>query len=514
MKDFKKFLEEVTIKGNPAVPGEGDKKPEDNDYLKNTEARAKARLGLSGRENPGQIGGRLMQLVGQSQQMTRGREDELESLAKEIILQNYGDILDGVELDIKLVRSGDQVAKFMKDCEEEQEEQEDEESPSFRQIKDPATINKIHKAKLGNNIIQGEAKNTKNIIATEEVKAGLIDIFGPSAEQVLNMWKEMSNLADKMDWIIPIDIKADMMERMPQGMAGAVSVDWKPKQKEEKEEQEKESDEDFANRILKDLAAGDEPDEEDKEEFGEEVQGATPRIRAVGVDFPMLIHETVKGIYELIASIQFPAEGSSEEEVKMAQTVKLNVSSFQDEAEDFRTGPEIAADFRDFINVNPEAENPNMRAFIFGKMMDSNYMTDIQFLELFRGILNKTPEARSKVDKMIDEINKELNQYELGQVIDIEEPNYDFDNEGGYEEDEEDTMLPGRPEKEVPQQQSEVDYSELTPRELTELIDDALDAGDFARVKMLASYMKEGKEIYLKELERINEGHAFHTRRK
>jgi hypothetical protein len=32
-----------------------------------------------------------------------------------------------------------------------------------------------------------------------------------------------------------------------------------------------------------------------------------------------------------IASIQFPAEGSSEEEVKMAQTVKLNVSSFEDE---------------------------------------------------------------------------------------------------------------------------------------------------------------------------------------
>jgi hypothetical protein len=26
--------------------------------------------------------------------------------------------------------------------------------------------------------------------------------------------------------------------------------------------------------------------------------------------------------------------------------------------------------------------------------------------------------------------------------------------------------------------------------------------------------MKEGKEIYLKELERINEGHNFHTRRK
>ena len=510
MKDFKKFLEEVTIKGNPGVPNEGDKQPGDKDYLKDTESRAKARLGLSGRETPMQFGGRLMQLVGQSQQMTRGREEDLENLAKEIIIQNYGEILDGVELDIKLVRSGSQIAQFMQDCEEEQDD-DNEEAPKFRQIQDPATINKIHKAKLGNNIIQGEAKNTKNIIAMQEVKDGLVDIFGPQADQILNMWKEMSNLADKMDWIIPIEVKADMMERAPQGMAGAVSVDWKPKQKEEAEEKE-ESDDDFADRILRDLAAGDEPDEEDKEEFGEEVQGATPRIRARGIDFPMLIHETVKGIYELIASIQFPAEGSSEEEIKMAQTVKLNVSSFEDEAEDFRTGPEIAADFRDFINANPDAEHPNMRAFIFGKLMDSNYISDADFLQLFRGILNKTPDARRKIDEMIAEVNQELNQYELGQVLDVEEPNYDFDN-GSYEE-EEDTMMPSKSEPEVTQQQSEIDYSELTQRELTDLIDDALDAGDFTKVKMLSQYMKEGKEIYLKELERINEGHNFHTRRK
>lgn len=512
MKDFKKFLEEITIKGNPGVPGEGEKQPGDKDYIKDTEARAKARLGVSGRENPMQIGGRLMELVGQSQQMTRGREEDLENLAKEIILQNYGEILDGVELDIKLVRSGSEVAQFMKDCKEEQE-QEEEESPNFRQVQDPATINKIHKAKLANNIIQGEAKNTKHIISTEEVKDGLIDIFGPDGDRVLTMWKEMSNLADKMDWIIPIEVKADMMERAPQGMAGAVSVDWKPKQKEEEEEKEEESDEDFAARILKDLAAGDEPDEEDKEEFGEEVQATMPRIRARGVDFPMLIHETVKGIYELIASIQFPAQDASKEEIEMAQTVKLNVSSFEDEAEDFRTGPEIAADFRDFINANPDADHPNMRAFIFGKLMDSNYISDADFLQLFRGILNKTPDARRKIDEMIAEINQELNQYELGQVIDVEGPNYDFDNEGGYD-DEEDTMMPGRPEEEVPQQQAEIDYSELTQRELTELIDDALDKGDFKRVEMLAQYMKEGKEIYLKELERINEGHSFHTRRK
>ena len=75
-------------------------------------------------------------------------------------------------------------------------------------------------------------------------------------------------------------------------------------------------------------------------------------------------------------------------------------------------------------------------------------------------------------------------------------------------------MMPSKSEPELPQQQASVDYSELTQRELQELIDDALDKKDYKRVEMLAQYMKEGKEIYLKELERINEGHNFHTRRK
>lgn len=487
MKSFQKFLEEVTIKGNPAIPGEDGKKPGDKDYLRDVESRAKGRLGISGREHPMQFGGRLMQLLSQSQRVIRGREEELEELAKEIILQNYGEILDGVELDIKLVRSGQQIAQFMQDC---NSEQEDQEAPQMRQIKDPATINKIHKAKLGNNIIQGEAKNTKHIIATEEVKDGLIEIFGPQADQILDMWKEMSNLADKMDWIIPIEHKAGMMEQAPEGMAGAVSVDWKPKQKEDQPKEDE--DEDFATKILNDLANEEEPQEDDVEELQDEFESMQPRIRARGIDFPMLIHETVKGIYELIASVQFPSEGASEAEIQQAQTVKLNVSSFMDEAEDFRTGPEIAADFRDFINANPKATHPNMRAFIFGMLMDSNYISDEEFLKLFRGVLNGTPEARKKIDEMIDEVNQKLNQYELGQVIDVEEP-----------------------EIEIPQTSTQKqDYSEMSQRQIQDLIDDALDAGDMDKVRMLSQYLKEGAQVYLSELERLNEGYIPHHKLK
>jgi hypothetical protein len=262
-------------------------------------------------------------------------------------------------------------------------------------------------------------------------------------------------------------------------MAGAVKVDWKPKEKEEKEE--------------------DQDNFDNNEEPQIEEESYTPVIRARGIDFPMLLHEAVKGIFELIAAVSQPGMDADEKEIEMAETVKINVSSFEDEAEDFRTGPEIAADFRDFINKNDKSSyTPNMRAFIFGKMMDSNYMTSEDFLKLFRGILNETPEARRKVDQMIDEIIQELKSYDLGEVL----PEYTDDE---YE-------MPNN--QEDSQESDEVDYSQLSQRRIQELIDDALDSGNYDDVKMLSQFLKEGKEIYLRELERINEFNSYHTRRK
>jgi len=139
--------------------------------------------------------------------------------------------------------------------------------------------------------------------------------------------------------------------------------------------------------------------------------------------------------------------------------------------------------------------------------------------------------AKREVKKIIDYIvediedyKRELEEWEREQKEREEEDKYrqdqpDQDNDEYAKPDESESdidklvkqsLYGGEEEKET----GEVDYSELTQREIQELIDDALDAGDYKRVEMLAQYMKEGKEIYLKEVERINEGHSFHTRRK
>jgi hypothetical protein len=43
-------------------------------------------------------------------------------------------------------------------------------------------------------------------------------------------------VANKLDWIMPIDMKSDMMKNMPEGMAGACQVTW---EKDEEDEDEK-----------------------------------------------------------------------------------------------------------------------------------------------------------------------------------------------------------------------------------------------------------------------------------
>ena len=481
MKNFKKFLEEVTIQGNPGIPGEGESMPGEGKYLSDVERRAKQRLGITGREIPPQIGMRMMQLMQQSSRLTTGKENELNKLALDVILDNFGDLLEGVILDIKLVtpQSGE-IQKLMKS----DDDAEMPELPNMRHIKDENLKMKIHKAKIGNTIIQGEAKNTKTIIYSDFVKDGLLNIFGTKSTEIFNIWDEISKLAEKMDWIIPIDIKADMMENAPQGAAGAVKVDWTPKKTDDKG---LENAEDILDKIANEMDLSD----EELEDLSNEMAEYNPKITARGIDFPMLIHEAVKGIFELIAAVSLPAEGATEEEIRQAQTVKINVSSFEDEAEDFRTGPEIAADFRDFINLNKKSDKyPNLRAYVFGYMMDPSKLSDRDFLKLFRGILNKTQEARVEVDRIIDEVTKELDEYELSVALSPE-----IEMEDG--ETEIDAI--------VRKSDEPVSYNNMSQREIQNLIDQALDDGDYEKVKKLSTFLKEGRLIYLKELEKINE---------
>jgi hypothetical protein len=502
IKDFEKFLEEITIKGNPAIPGEGEEREGEKPYLSDVEKRAKERMKITGDQSTGSLGSTLMSLLTKSSEYVKGKEKALEDLAKKVMEVNFGWILDrySIDLDIKLFKSGGQIKKFM---DESEEEENPEAEAEFIEVTEEDIRNEVHKRKIANLIIQGESKNTKHILHSQEVKDGLNEIYGTQkAEEIFNIWDEMSKTADKLDWLIPTTSRSQMMEQNPEGLAGACGYGWKKTEKEKEEKQEEESEEEYTE-----WTGGDEEEYYDEEGYSdfvaEEEFTYTPILRARGIDFPMLLHESVKGLFELLSLGGIPSD-------PRAAKVAISETGSKDEPEDWKYGPEIARDFRTFVNKNPKVdEYPNIKEELFKKLIDKETMPTEEFLELFRGILSNKPFARRKIDKMIDEIiesieemeryNAEMEQYQK----DLEEYNKklaeweEYQSSAGSQEEIEDV--------EELSDIEEVDYSKMSKREIQELIDDALDRGDFGMVKQLSPYLKESQGIYLREIELILE---------
>lgn len=542
MKRFIDFLNEAELSGSKGLP---------SDYLSDVERKAQRELGVV-KDSP-QTGGRyfseIMKLTqdasrvayaGLSPQQQREVAEKLEKLAKEVIYSEYGNILDNVDLDIKLVPFGKvseempelsdipespaskrEQEREMQGGEEEKVEKEQTDRKKsfldklFKKEKEKEQFvgseeykERVDKAKLINNIIQGEAKNTKKILHSEIVKQGLTKIFGtPKDKQMFKIWDDLTKVADKLDWIIPISDKAKMLKSQPGGLAGSVQIKWpESEQAQDYDEEEMQMEKDDENTpsprdaedILKELESGKDLGDLE-EEIDELFSHGNPVIKVVGVDFPMLLHETVKGIYELIAAAYLPSVEAQKEEIKKAKVVKMAVSSYEDEAEDFRYGPFIAASLRDFINSCKDSDKyPNMREYVFGKMV---LLESKEFLSLMKGILEKTSQSKLKVEQIIQEIIEEIREYEISL---IDEPDYGDEEKEEVEEDEIEKLIKKSQEPDEVES-DEVDYSKMSKKELQEVIDQALQDEDWATLDKINPFIKESLEwrIYESEINRI-----------
>lgn len=564
MKRFDQFIkEEIDLRGNKGVP---------DDFMRKSEQEAERNLGLriDDESQMRQYGPEIMRLIGQSQQflpigpngqrLNREQMDErfskLEKLAQDVVMNKYGEVIDlaigetPFELKITLLKPGqnvvdeiDKLKNVPKEAEqpeeEEEQDQEEQERPEENESGDDI-LDSVEKKKILNMITQAAGKATKDLIkASDEVDNGLRDIFGDSYRTILNIWSQTSDVADKMDWIIPVNRKASMMKDAPGGMAGAVELKW----------------ESFSGHFydIKLLL---------------EKEATKIVVEAVGIDFPMLLHEAIKGVFLLLQSKAIKSDKET------AQKIKKATSSFMDEAQDFRYGPPALQMLINFVNKFPESnQSSELSSKVFhylaidkerakkeaDELKDNQAARDLaniaysdkEFLEIMNSMFSvfdsvtergkiefvvnedrfndsKAKKEFQKVINFVIKLEEEIDQYKR----DVEQWERERDEETKYrqqQQEEGETIEPGKEEEEESdidklvkqslyggeeETSGEMDYSELTPRELTELIDDALDAGDYERVKMLSQYMKEGKEIYLKELERINESHINHNRRK
>lgn len=570
---MKKINEEIDLRSNKGIP---------DDFMSDIEDQAKKNLNISIDDESKapslaiqlnsltQVCDRIISTDGEGNMLSKEGIDKryrfLEDLAEKVVREKYGDLLDAsilpIVLDINYVKHG-QVAnnvdlsvipersykptpidiKRAKERDEERNKETDEEIEEKRiyhkngeYIEESNESNRISgtdvnaaidKKKLLNMITQAAGKTTKDIIKVSDlVENELKKEFGGNAKELLDNWIKISDIADKLDWVIPLDKKSTLMTNVPQGFAGGVDVLW-----------ESLSGNEYNINILL------------------EKEATKVVIRAVGVDFPMLLHETIKGIYLYLQS------GAIKQDKKTAKLIKAATSSFSDESQDFRYGPAALQMLLTFVNKFPIVKKyNNMETRIFTmlsldkeraeeeartskeykeylKQRAKMALTDENFLIIMKSMFSTFEKTESNgkirftineerfedsiakiaIGKLItyiandiDEYEKEIAEWEADEFRRKENELYQQKlNNPNDEIDPDIQKLFNKDNNIDPDIQKlfnkDDDYANMTQAEINDLIDDALDEGDYDLVQKLALYLKEGAEIYLRELEIINE---------
>jgi len=144
----------------------------------------------------------------------------------------------------------------------------------------------------------------------------------------------------------------------------------------------------------------------------EEVDETTdpPTVKAQAVWFPVLIHELLKGINDIVMTQGLPDDPRS------AEMVMGVADTLPDEIWDMRVGPII---YEKLVNSYPEQlfdEDKKIIQFYL-KSRIASLSTD-EFFKTMKEILAETPKGKQIVDKMVKEIIQELENEEYEDSVD------------------------------------------------------------------------------------------------
>lgn len=205
-----------------------------------------------------------------------------------------------------------------------------------------------------------------------------------------------------------------------------------------------------------------------------------PKIIAQAITFPMLLHELSKGVLEVIG-----LWGMGDLDAKEQKYVMGQVDHLENETWDIRLGPKI---WEKIMLVIPD----NAIQYKSIILSDLFQLPAEEFNSTISGILKDEPSAIEYVVDLAKEIEDELSRE------DSEEALSQFSGDEDYEDEEEDGYTPVDNGEEVgdvlgmgdDEDQGELDPSTLSKRDLEDMINQALDDGDFETVKYLSSFME------------------------
>ncbi len=313
------------------------------------------------------------------------------------------------------------------DDEDDEDEEEEEFQPKSAERMEELEI-EVDKRNIINALMQGASKKGHYIF---HMVADELDQIDP---RLMGLYGKLMSLADFQYWVIPD-------QAMGGQIGGTEKIKWEKPKDEEGNEQE---------------------DEEEE-----------PVVEAKAWIFPLLVHELIKGSMELAASNW----GEGHLDFDEQKHVIDRADTIEGEIWGMRLGPGMWEKFVDCI----DPKDYSIKQWLFHELTK---LPAEQFHKFIKEILSqsgKCSEVISHLKELHDaDGDEELEDFIMGDEDSFEDGLDDLMVDAGVES----PTTP--PEEDI---EVEVDYSEMSKKEIESLINDALDAGDFDTVEKLHKYM-------------------------
>ena len=317
----------------------------------------------------------MMQAVQKVKQIESNNEGYLEQLAVDLVKQEMSLPDDAFQYDVELTSMPGQIdMSGMKTGSEELEDEDvveqfgvssseaEDDLENFMAAFEKFDLEKA-KRRFINSLIQGASKKGHYMFHLVEEQLNRIN------PELLNLYGVLMSINDLLYWILP-DQMVMSAAQSGQGMEG-------------------------------------------KEEVDETTD--PPTIRAKGLFFPILVHELVKGVYEVMGTQGLPDDPKSAEMV-MSQTDTLPYEIW-----DLRLGPVIWEKFTEaYPDKLYEDDMREIQNYLFSRF---SALTTEEFFEVAKMILSGSNEGKKIVSNMVDEIIEEL------KTEDYEDAMSQFDND-------------------------------------------------------------------------------------
>ena len=199
--------------------------------------------------------------------------------------------------------------------------------------------------------------------------------------------------------------------------------------------------------------------------------------------FPILLHELTKGVLELMSLWSLPKDRD------VRQYVLDKTDNLDSETNDIRLGSKIWEKFVQQIPV----DNQEVISLTWNMLQE---LPDNDFNEIIEGLVSGSGDSQNRVRRISEEALEELRQEASDDAFGGYEDSPEDSSEESPEEnnDDEDVLTPpeeapvGLTPVDEPQ---EVNYENMSKRDLELEIDSALDSGDMELVRYLGSILNK-----------------------